>query len=137
MDVVTDLTTDHHLTALLNQMVTPEDLQAQARRDLHLAFQEVDERFVWILDGDAHIGIIDRMRSTLELIAPHPGDAAAQLSEIPEPYHAPTYIGGRIVMQWGLDTPKGGRIEPGTDRPVYPGLLTGREGVDLVDGYYL
>ena len=123
MDAITDLTTEHQLTALLNQMVMPKDLQVRAQRELHLAFQEVDERFVWILDGDAHIGIIDRMRSTLELIAPHPGDAAAQLSEIPKPYHAPTYIGGRIVMQWQLDTPKGGRIEPGTDRPSPSGVL--------------
>ena len=123
MDVITDLTTDHQLTALLNQMVTPAGLQLRAQRELHLAFKEVDERFVWILDGEAHIGIIDRLHTTLELIAPHPGDAAAQRSEIPEPYHAPTYIGGRIVMQWWLDTPKGGRIEPGTDRPSPIGVL--------------
>ena len=58
-----------------------------------------DDRFTWITDHGRRVGLLDQLWHTLEWIAPHPGQPAPR-DELPHVYHAPTYQGGRIVLQW-------------------------------------
>ena len=99
------------LTKLLSGMVSEGEVECRKKRPVNLRFNEVDDRFVWICDDDRRIGLIDRESSTLEWIAPHPGKKSIRPIEIPSKYHAPTYQGGRIVLQWWLNSDGGWRRE--------------------------
>ena len=97
------------LTKLLSEKVSKGQLELCRQRSVNLRFDEIDGRFVWILDSDRRIGLIDRESSTLEWIAPHPGKKSIRPVEIPAIYHAPTFQGGRIVLQWWLSSDGGWR----------------------------
>lgn len=78
-------------------------LAARAARAVDLRFEPADDRFVWVLDGDTRIGLIDKKEATLEWIAPHPDKLPPRPPEIPDPYHAPSYQGGRLILQWWVN----------------------------------
>lgn len=88
------------LTSHLRALTSPAQLAARQAREVDLAFQRVDERFVWITDRGVRVGLLDLDEYTLEWVAPHPGQPPAWPAEIPPLYHAPTYQGGRIILQW-------------------------------------
>lgn len=101
---------------LLVENVSPGTAAERARREIDLRFEEVSAQFVWIMNGEDRVGLVDREEGTVELMAPHPGRPTYKPVELPEIYHAPTYQGGRIVLQWWI-TP-GYMERPGLPLPV-------------------
>ncbi|MFA5865522.1 MAG: hypothetical protein WC975_12655 [Phycisphaerae bacterium] len=89
----------------------------------NLRIEKVDERFIWILDGQTRIGLIDQTRSSLEWIAPHPGLCSIRPAEIPTVYHAPNFQGGRIIPQWWLTCGPGWRRDASMPLPEPFGIF--------------
>lgn len=105
--------------------VSKGELANRERRGADLRFEAVDDRFVWVLDGTTRIGLIDKPEATLEWIAPHPGRAPLRPAEIPDPYHAPSYQGGRLILQWWINPSGDGlSLTPGATwrTPPEPGV---------------
>jgi|GEM_PF-556751 len=111
------------ILSLLESASSSGQIRQRAQRDIDLRFQEVDQRFVWITDREVRIGLVDREYATLEWIAPHPGVAPMRPAEIPADYHAPTYQGGRIVLQWWVDHGEGVRRDAAEPLPEPIGVL--------------
>ncbi len=102
---IADPTGDTGLTLLQTYMTNCTDrskLAQRRERSVHLHLVEVDVRFMWIMDGDTRIGLIDRDEAVVEWIAPHPERHSARPAEIPPLYHAATFQGGRVIAQWWL-----------------------------------
>jgi len=91
------------LTGTLRGSVSQGRLKDRTARKADLRFEPVDDCFVWVLDGDTRVGLIDMKGATLEWVAPHPDKAPPRPAEIPQPYHAPSYQGGRVILQWWIN----------------------------------
>lgn len=105
---VTELDNELMLSALLNQLVEPKQLQQRARREIHLYFEDVDEQ-VWILDGDERIERIDRKTTSLEWLTPNPGRAARE-------------TGDSIVRKWVVGS-TGADLSSDEPAPAKLGLI--------------
>lgn len=113
------------LTKALRGGISQGRLKSRADRTPDLHFQPVDDQFVWVLDGDTRVGLIDKNAATLEWVAPHPGQAPPRPAEIANPYHAPSYQGGRLILQWWInDSGDGFTLIGGSTwrTPPVPGL---------------
>jgi len=114
------------LSGWLEKLTSPSQLAHRADRRVSLAFDAVDDRFVWITDHGERIGLIDKDEAILEWVAPHPGIDSPGPREIPAVYHAPTFQGGRIIAQWwlsdmmGLDRLPGQPWRLALDEPPAP-----------------
>ena len=129
------------LSARLRALASAGELAAREARDVDLRYERVDERYVWVTDHGTRVGLLDLDEFTLEWIAPHPGHPSARPAEIPALYHAPTYQGGRIIMQWWVMYHLGPRRAHDAPAPEPFGVWAGhaprkkpRTTVELVDG---
>ena len=91
------------LEKALQAGVSEGGLAARVGREVDLRFEPADDRFVWVTDAGTRVGLIDKKEATLEWVAPHPGKAPPRPAEIPDPYHAPSYQGGRLILQWWVN----------------------------------
>ena len=115
------------LASMLQEAAARQPTGPRTSRAVDLRFCEAGPRFVWIVDGDRRIGLIDREGSTLEWIAPHPEVASIRPPELPAVYHAPTWQGGRVVLQWWLESGGSWRREASEPLVEPIGMLTSHE----------
>jgi hypothetical protein len=90
------------LSRLLDRLTSPSQLAHRAGRQVDLALDVIGDRFIWVTDHGERVGLIDKDEAILEWIAPHPGIDAPGPRAVPAVYHAPTFLGGRIIAQWWL-----------------------------------
>jgi len=118
--------------SLLACLISEHGGSASDKRAVSLAFEHVDERYVWITDTGVRVGLIDRKECTLEWVAPHAGAPSIRPVEIPPVYHAPTYQGGRIIAQWWLTPRRNQQYLPGAPwRQPWDALPARGEDMDL------
>ena len=118
---------DTPLQRILQNSISHGQLQWREQRPVALAFEPADERFAWITDRGVRVGLFDRSEHTVEWLAPHPGRGSIRPIEIPDPYHAPTYQGGRIILQWWVTCCAGWRVDVGQPLPETFGIFSNPE----------
>ncbi len=64
-------------------------------------FVRVNERFIWIMDGDRAVGLLDEVESNFELRVADPW-APCPPAVLPKHYHICTYVGLRVINDWRM-----------------------------------
>jgi hypothetical protein len=57
----------------LGRLTSPDLLALRGDRQVNLAFDRADDRFIWITDHGERVGLVDQDEAILEWVAPHPG----------------------------------------------------------------
>lgn len=61
--------------------------------------ERANERFTWLFDGDRAVGLIDEKEGNFELRC-HGPQSTCPPAVVPKHYHAVSYVGVRIILDW-------------------------------------
>lgn len=87
--------------------------------------RQVDDRFVWLMDGERAVALLDQQGDSLELRCAGPSSPCPS-AELPRHYHIVTQKGVRILYPWRLKGKGCGDRGPTT---LY--FTTGTDGINI------